>query len=280
MSQPVSPTALVTGSSDGIGYDTARRLAVGGWNVIVHAPTADAAEEAVMRLVRDGADPLRLEFVVADFSRLDDVVAMAAQILATHSRIDALVNNAAIAGRESRTVTGDGNELTFQVNYLAPYLLTRLLSGALNAARAGRVVNVSSALHVTGNLDWADLNRSHRYAPVAAYAQSKLALSMFTVGLAGHEANRLTAVSVHPGVVDTRLLPLYSRVGAPVGDAGTVLAQLASPETDVVNGAYYEGLSPRRPAGLAENLRAVSRLWKISGRLTGLEQPAVARQAA
>ncbi|WP_412544233.1 SDR family NAD(P)-dependent oxidoreductase [Longispora sp. K20-0274] len=280
MSQPVSPTALVTGASDGIGYDTARRLAVGGWNVIVHAPTADSAEEAVMRLVRDGADPLRLEIVVADFSRIDDVVAMAAQVIATHSRIDALVNNAAIAGPESRTVGPDGNELTFQVNYLAPYLLTRLLAGTLDAAPSGRVVNVSSSLHVSGNLDWADLNREHRYAPLAAYAQSKLALTMFTVALAGHEAHKFTAVSVHPGVVDSGLLPLYSRVGAPVGDAGTVVAQLASPETEVVNGAYYDGLGARRAAGLAENPRAVSRLWKISGRLTGLEHPVALRQAA
>jgi NAD(P)-dependent dehydrogenase (short-subunit alcohol dehydrogenase family) len=279
MSHPVSPTALITGATSGIGYDTARRLAIGGWNVIVHAPTPSGGEETVVRLVKDGADPLRVEFVVADFARLEEVMAMAVQVISTHSRIDVLVNNAAIAGPESRAVTADGNELTFQVNYLAPYLLTRLLTMPLNAAPKGRVVNVSSVLHRTANFDWADLQREHRYAPVAVYAQSKLALSMFTAALTTIDENRFTAISVHPGIVETKLLSLYSREGAPINEAATVVAHLASPQTEVVNGAYYEGSWMARPAILVENYRAVQRLWKISGRLVGLEQPALSKMA-
>ncbi|NEE35780.1 short-chain dehydrogenase, partial [Streptomyces sp. SID7982] len=89
----------------------------------------------------------------------------------------------------------------FQVNFLAHYLLTHLLEPALTADPGGRVVNVSSSLHRAGSIQWNDVNRTKRYSRLAAYAQSQLALTVFAAD------PRVTAVSVHPGVCVTSLLP-------------------------------------------------------------------------
>ena len=98
------------------------------------------------RLVKDGAEPLRLNLVVADFTRLGEVAGLADALAATLPALDVLVNNAAVPAPERRTYTHDGQELTFQVNYLAPYLLTTKLVPRL-ASAGGRVINVSSLRH-------------------------------------------------------------------------------------------------------------------------------------
>ena len=270
MSEPVStsPTVLVTGATDGIGYATARRFVDDGATVYLHAPDQDSGENAMTRLVKDGAEPLRLHLVVADFTRLDEVAGLADTLTATLPALDVLVNNAAVAGPERRTYTQDGHELTFQVNYLAPYLLTTKLVPRL-ASAGGRVVNVSSAMHRGGNINWNNPAGKHQYWPLAAYAQSKLALTMYTKSLAEAGGASFTALSVHPGVFQTRLLPIYGRVGRPAEEAAPILTTLGSPTHPVVDGGYYDGLSLAPAAALAENPRARSRLAKLSAHLVG-----------
>ncbi len=267
MSEPVStsPTVLVTGATDGIGYATARRFVDEGATVYLHAPDQDSGEKAMTRLVKDGAEPLRLHLVVADFTRLDEVAGLADTLAATLPALDVLVNNAAVAAPERRTYTQDGQELTFQVNYLAPYLLTTKLVPRLVSA-GGRVVNVSSLRHAGGNIKWKKL-AGDQYWPLAAYAQSKLALTMYTKSLADAGGASFTALSVHPGVFRTRLLPMYGRVGRPAEEAAPILTTLGSPTYPVVDGGYYDGLSLAKAAALVENPRARSRLAKLSAHL-------------
>jgi NAD(P)-dependent dehydrogenase (short-subunit alcohol dehydrogenase family) len=167
-----APTVLVTGASEGIGYATARRFVDDGATVYLHAPDHHSGEEAMTRLVKDGAEPLRLHLVVADFTRLVEVADLCDMLILGLPKLDVLVNNAAIAGPERRTYTEDGNELTFQVNYLAAYLLTTKLAPKLASAH-GRVINVSSVMHRGGNIGWTDLSRVRHYSPLAMYAQSK-----------------------------------------------------------------------------------------------------------
>jgi NAD(P)-dependent dehydrogenase (short-subunit alcohol dehydrogenase family) len=129
---------LVTGATEGLGYETARLLAAENYHVIVHGPTTCQAEDATERLVKDGADPFRLDIAAADFTDFSQVATMAHLVAKEHPRLDALVNNAAIASPERRESTKDGYELTWQVNYLAPYLLTTMLERPLAAIRRSR----------------------------------------------------------------------------------------------------------------------------------------------
>ncbi|MGO8851498.1 MAG: SDR family NAD(P)-dependent oxidoreductase [Mycobacterium sp.] len=260
-----SPTVLVTGATDGIGYATARRFVDEGATVYLHAPDHDSGEKAMTRMVKDGAEPLRLYLVVADFTRLEEVAGLADTLGTTLPALDVLVNNAAVAAPGRRTYTQNGQELTLQVNYLAPYLLTKKLVPLL-AGAGGRVVNVSSATHAGGNIKWKNL-AGEQYWPLAAYAQSKLALTMYTKSLAKAGGASFTALSVHPGVFQTRLLRIYGRVGRPAEEAAPILTTLGSPSYPVADGGYYDGLSLAKPAVLVENPRARSRLEKLSAHL-------------
>ncbi|MEU7642045.1 MULTISPECIES: SDR family NAD(P)-dependent oxidoreductase [unclassified Streptomyces] len=259
-----SRTVLVTGATSGIGFETARRLAERGATVLVHGRTAEEAQAATDRLIATaGIDASQLCAFSADFTALEEVEAMARRVIAEHPRLDVLVNNAAIAAPERHTLTADGNEIALQVNFLAHYLLTCLLEPALTSRPGGRVVNVSSSLHRTASIQWNDPQRARRYSRLAAYAQSQLALTVFAAD------PRVTAVSVHPGVCDTDLLPLYGVEGGTAAQGAAHVVRLCDPAIDVVNGAYYDRDQRVDPAPAATEDRTVKRLGKLADQLVG-----------
>ncbi|KJK55688.1 short-chain dehydrogenase [Saccharothrix sp. ST-888] len=259
-------TALVTGASSGIGWESARMLAEHGATVIVHARTAAEGEDAVERLVAAGADRAQLLTYTADFTRLAAVSVLAAMVARTVPALDLLVNNAAVMAPERCTLTDDGNEVSLQVNFLAAHLLTRQLQGPLAAARGARVVNVSSSLHRTAAMNWTDPHRVKKYSRVAAYAQSQLALTMATLDMAP-EGTGITAVSLNPGLCDTALLPLYGRVGAPPAEGAAAVVRLCLPGTVLVNGAYYDGGDIAQTAQAVHEERSRRRLAKLADQL-------------
>jgi NAD(P)-dependent dehydrogenase (short-subunit alcohol dehydrogenase family) len=259
-----SRTVLVTGATSGIGYETARQLAERGATVLLHGRTAEDARAAADSLIATAgvaADQLRT--YSADFARLDEVETLARRVVAEHPHLDVLVNNAGMAAPERHTVTADGNEIAFQVNFLAHYLLTCLLEPALTSEPGGRVVSVSSALHRTGSIQWSDPNRARRYSRLAAYAQSQLALTVFAAD------PRVTAVSVHPGVCDTAMLPLYSHEGMSPAEGAAHVVRLCDPAVEIVNGAYYDRDARIEPALAATEDRTVKRLNKLADLLVG-----------
>lgn len=257
-------TVLVTGATTGIGYETARLLAERGATVLVHGRTAEEARAATDRLVGTGGLPAeRLCPFGADFSRLEEVELLAGRVVVEHPHLDVLVNNAALAAPERHTITVDGNEIAFQVNFLAHYLLTNLLEQALTSDPGGRVVNVSSSLHRTASIQWSDPNRARRYSRLAAYAQSQLALTAFAAD------PRVTAVSVHPGICETALLPLYGHSGATATDGAVHVVRLCDPAVEIVNGAYYDRGERVAPAPAATEERTVKRLNKLADVLVG-----------
>ena len=189
-------TIVITGASDGIGAAAARRLSAAGHTVVVVG--RDPGKTARL------ADELGTSHHVADFARLEDVSRLATELLAAHPRIDVLVNNAG-ALHESYAVTVDGFERTFQVDHLAPYLLTRLLLGTLLAARGTVLWTSSVAARTVRTLDPDTLgapDAQARYRPLRAYAEAKAAGLLVMSEL--HQrfgARGLTTAAVHPGLI-------------------------------------------------------------------------------
>ncbi|MBG6213872.1 NAD(P)-dependent dehydrogenase (short-subunit alcohol dehydrogenase family) [Cryobacterium sp. CAN_C3] len=188
-------TIIITGASDGIGAAAARRLSDHGHRVVVvgrsKSKTADIAHH------------IGAQYYLADFADLSQVRHLAEELLATYPLIDVLANNAGgIMG--ARTVTIDGNEMTFQVNHLAPFLLTTLLLPSLVAGQATVIQTASVAARFFGKFNIDDLQNARDYAPQTAYGNAKLANILFTKELQRRYADQgIAAVSFHPGLVGT-----------------------------------------------------------------------------
>jgi NAD(P)-dependent dehydrogenase (short-subunit alcohol dehydrogenase family) len=197
-----------------------------------------------------------IEGLLADLSELAGMRSLAAQFLARHQRLDVLLNNAGALFTE-RKLTGDGFERTFALNHLSYFVVTQLLLDVLRASGPARIINVSSAVHTGGQIDFANLHGESGYAPLRAYSQSKLANLMFTYELAQRLAN--TAVSVnalHPGVVRSGfgknntgrvgrvtgavlgLLQRFQGIDVVAG-ADTAVYLACSPQVAGITGAYW-----------------------------------------
>jgi NAD(P)-dependent dehydrogenase (short-subunit alcohol dehydrogenase family) len=266
---------LVTGATDGLGGGVAERLAAGGATVLVHGRD-DARGEATIRDIRDATGNERLRWYRADLASLADVRALAERVTADEPRLDALVNNAGIGttlpGDGARQVSADGYELRFQVNYLAHYLLTRLLLPLLERSAPARIVNVSSAGQAP--IDFGDVMLERSYSGRQAYGQSKLAQIMFTIDLAEElRGTGVTANALHPATFMPTKIVLSGGVD-PVstleqGVAAT-MRLVTSPELDEVSGRYFNGMREARPDPQAADPSARRRLRELSDQLTGL----------
>lgn len=185
-------TILITGSTDGIGLETAKMLVSAGHRVLLHGrnPAKLADVEKAMSALPDG-EPV--ESYVADLSDMAEVAALAAAVADRHATLDVLINNAGIY-KTPDPITRDGLDVRFAVNTIAPYLLTTRVLPLMNAN--GRVINLSSAAQAP--VDRQALTGQVRLADMEAYAQSKLALTMWsrTMGL---EAGGPVVVAVNPG---------------------------------------------------------------------------------
>ena len=194
---------LITGGTSGIGRATAVELARRGADVMITARD-EAKGQATAEVIQAEAG-VEVQVGLPDLSRLGSVRRFATEYLATHDRLDVLVNNAGtMTGR--RTQTPDGLERTFGVNHLAPFLLTRLLTDLLVASAPSPVISVSSELHRSAKqgLDIADLQMTRGWSAQKAYAASKLATVLMTVELDRRLADQgVTSQAVHPGVVAT-----------------------------------------------------------------------------
>jgi NAD(P)-dependent dehydrogenase (short-subunit alcohol dehydrogenase family) len=261
-------TALVTGATDGIGRETARQLGALGWRVIVHGRSETKARTAAGALAHDTPKGT-YEPAWGDLSRMQQVVAVAKQVIALTPSLDALVNNAGVSVGE-RIVTEDGFELTMAVNHFAHYLLTRHLLAAVCSVPGGRVVTVSSMTHSSGQIDLNDLALSKDFDGYRAYATSKLANILFTVELAKRIAGmRATANCCHPGVISTKLLhSRFGMGGAPVERGARTSVYLASaPEVASVTGKYFDNCREVTPSLAARDAQLAESLWDASERL-------------
>ena len=175
-------TILITGSTDGVGRRVAERLAGPGVRLVIHGRDR-ARGESLKRAIEKAGGEAALH--LADLSSLEETRRLAETVLRSERRLDVLVNNAGIGtggDKASRRESRDGHELTFAINYLAGFLLTRLLLPLLKASAPARIVNVASAGQQA--LDFSDVMLTKGYSGPRAYRQSKLAQILFTVDLA------------------------------------------------------------------------------------------------
>jgi len=266
-------TALITGSTDGVGRYVAERLAAEGARLLVHGRDRARGEAVVERINGQGGDA---RLLIADLSSLAEVRSLAAAVERETDRLDALVNNAGIGTSGARReLSADGHELRFAVNYLAGFLLTRLLLPALEARAASRIVNVASAGQQP--IDFADVMLARGYSGARAYRQSKLAQIMFTFDLAQELAGRnVTVTCLHPATfMDTTMVRLSGvQPISTVEEGGAAILQLvASPSLEGRTGLYFNGLRESRADPQAYDPAARARLRVLSFDLAGIADP-------
>jgi retinol dehydrogenase 14 len=265
-------TVLITGSTDGIGQETALQLAQLGATVIVHGRSVERCQAACDD-IRRATGNSSVDFVVADLSSQQQVRRMAAEILARTDRLHVLINNAG-AILLQRQLTEDGLEMTFAVNHLAPFLLTNLLLDRLKMSAPARIVNVSSTVHYDAPLKLDNLQSEKNYNGINAYKLSKLGNVLFTFELADRlKRTGVTANCLHPGAVATKLLGTgwgWSN-GLTVAQGAALSVYLAtSPEVEGVTGKYYESRSAGGASPKANDAKLRRQLWDVSAQLTGL----------
>lgn len=264
-------TALVTGSTDGVGRRVAQRLGGSGAKVLVHGRDLRRGHAVVTAIEAAGG---RAEFLAADFSSLGQVGRFAEAVNNATDRLDILINNAGIGfgvPGAAREFSADGIELRFAVNYLAGFLLTEALLPLLESSAPARIVNVASAGQRAINFE--DVMLEQGYDGQRAYCQSKLAQILYTFDLALRLSGRgVTVNCLHPAtymdttmVRDSGIEPWSS-----VEDGADAILQLAaSPELEGVSGRYYNGLDEERAHEQAYDAEARERLRALSLRLCG-----------
>lgn len=234
-------TILITGSTDGIGKLTATRLATEGHKVYVHGRNKQKLKETITEIKTISKNE-HVDGFLADFSDLDDVKKMAKKVSEKIPEIDVLINN---AGVFKAPAIEKGIDLRFRVNYLAPYLLTNELLPLLKKVLYPRVINLSSAAQASVSID--ALSGKIELSDQEAYAQSKLALTIWSFNLAKEYAN-LNVIAVNPGsLLNTKMVQeAYGKFWSSADKGADILTGLAiSEEYSKDSGKYFDNDSGR-----------------------------------
>lgn len=272
-------TVLITGGSSGVGRATAGALAAKGADVVITARdlersrhVADEIEQATDRPVH----PMEL-----DLSSMQSVRDFCERFVEEQPHLHVLINNAGTF-QAKRHETVDGFEMTFAVHYLGPFLLTSLLLDRILDSAPARIINVSSRLHrlARDGVEFDDLQLENRYSSRAAYAQSKLALELFTRELAARLADKeVTVNSIHPGAVISNLRTdagrfvrfsywlLRPSLLTPEQSAEGVSRLALDPTLESVTGKYFSKSDQVDPSDEAQDMTAAKRLWTVTEEL-------------
>uniref|UniRef100_A0A2L2YMG4 Dehydrogenase/reductase SDR family member on chromosome X n=2 Tax=Parasteatoda tepidariorum TaxID=114398 RepID=A0A2L2YMG4_PARTP len=268
-------TAVVTGGTNGIGYETVKKLLGFGMNVIIASNTSAADSECCLQILRSLFPKSKVEIWYVDLSSMSSVKAFADKYLLSGLPLHILINNAGIMFAP-RKITDEGFESHLAINYYSHALLTKLLLPRLKESASPscktRVINVSSCLHYISEIDFSDINSISSYCPHHAYMQSKVCLMLFTLALNGYLKNSRIPVLVnciHPGIVYT---DLYKHVWWPKfvgpflfqkpikGAEVTVYAALSA-ALEAEGGKYIEDCREMKPSQYSRDPLLQTRLW-------------------
>jgi NAD(P)-dependent dehydrogenase (short-subunit alcohol dehydrogenase family) len=272
MAKSNGKTALITGSTDGVGRVVAERLADSGWRVLVHGRDRARGDSLVAKIKADGGDA---EFLRADLSAMAEVRRLAEAVQKATPRLQLLINNAGLGSgvaRNSRLTCADGHELLFAVNYLAGFLLTHRLLPLIKNSAPARIVNVSSLGQQA--IDFDDVMLERDYSGSRAYCQSKLAQILFTIDLARELSGSGVIVNtLHPATYMNTTMVRQAGV-TPTSSveqgADAILKLALGPELEGKSGLYFNGQREARADAQAYDADARQRLKTLSVELTGL----------
>jgi NAD(P)-dependent dehydrogenase (short-subunit alcohol dehydrogenase family) len=264
---------MITGATGGLGRALALDLAARGATLLLHGRDHERLE-SVAEEARRASEACTVRTHVADLADLREVADLAERVRADESRLDVLVNNAAVGGGEDptqRQLSAQGHELRLAVNHLAPHLLTRRLTPLLSEATPGRVVNVTSAGQAP--VDFEDLMMENAYEGVRAYCRSKLALIMSTFDLAEElDGSGVTVNAVHPAhLMDTPMVQQsgFHPLAAVDEGVGPVMRLISAADVEGVTGRYFDRFADRRAHEQAYDEEARLRLRKLTEELVG-----------
>lgn len=273
---------VVSGANAGIGYETARGIALTGAKVVMLVRNAAKGEQAREVLIRETGNE-NIELMLADLSDASSIEAFSEQFKQKYERLDVLVNNAGGIFKE-RTLLPNGMESTFGLNHIGYFLLTHHLMPIIRQTPSARIISVASEAHRIGKMDFDDLHfEKRKYVPMLAYGQSKLANILFTRYLAKQlNGSPIVTNCLHPGTVRTNFggsIPLFKWAfkwlgfffKTPEQGARTSLYLATNPDTNKYNGLYFDNSKPKKPSKAARNDADAQKLWECSLEMTGIE---------
>jgi NAD(P)-dependent dehydrogenase (short-subunit alcohol dehydrogenase family) len=283
-------TCVITGANSGIGKAASIGLAkIGARVVMISRDLAKGEKSRKDVAAAAGKNEEDIGLIQADLTSLDSVRSLAAKLLENNAPLHVLINNAGLI-LGSRTVTKDGFETTFQVNYLSHFLLTNLVLERMKQNAPSRIINTTSRNHASGHMHFDDLQLEKGYSGLKSYDQSKLAQVLFTTELARRlQGTGVTVNCFHPGFVRSNwamhsngLYGVWVRIGqvfatSPKNGADTAVYLASSPEVANVTGKYFKKRRARNTSREAMDEAAAKRLWDFSMQMSGLAQMPIVR---
>jgi len=289
--QKESGLAVITGSTEGIGYEDVLALSSSGWSVIMMGRNAQKGVESIAKIHRINPKA-KVSFEKIDLADLSSIKDFASRMTSKGQAIDLLINNAGVMTPPKRLETTDGFELQFGTNHIGHFALTAQLLPLLSKSPGARVVTLSSIASREGVINFDDLQSKSSYAPGKAYSQSKLANLMFALELQRQSEKHgwgIVSIAAHPGVSRTNLLITGAGRWSAAGIARTFLPFLFQPSAQGALPTLYAATAPEAKGGWyygpnklmetrgypaiaktpaqAEDVNACLKLWKISQEL-------------
>ncbi|MFD1141216.1 SDR family oxidoreductase [Larkinella insperata] len=290
-----SGLAIITGSTEGIGYEDALALSSAGWNVIMMGRNHQKGAESIAR-IQQSNPKANVSFEKIDLADLSSIKSFASRMMANGQAIDLLINNAGVMTPPKRLETADGFELQFGTNHIGHVALTAQLLPLLRQSSDARVVTLSSVANREGTINFNDLQSKSSYVPGKAYSQSKLANLMFALELQRQSDKHgwgVTSIAAHPGVSRTNLLITGAGRWSMAGMARNFLPFLFQPAAqgalptlyaatsrEAEGGVYYGPNKMMETRGFpsvakipaqAEDVHVSLRLWELSQELAKVQ---------
>lgn len=287
--------AVITGSTEGIGFEDALALSSAGWNVIMMGRNPQKGAESIARILQMNPKA-KVSFEKIDLADLSSIKAFVSRMISRAEAINLLINNAGVMTPPKRLETADGFELQFGTNHLGHFALTAQLLPLLRQSPGARVVTVSSIANREGVINFDDLQSTASYVPQKAYSQAKLANLMFALELQRQSEKHgwgIRSIASHPGVSRTNLLITGAGRWSASGMARTFLPFLFQPSAQGALPTLYAATSPEARGGLyygpnkmseirgfpaiakipaqAEDVNVSLKLWEISQRLANVK---------